>query len=368
MPLSIDTSSPLPVAEKDFGYAVVIEASGGTAPYQWTLVSGSIPAGLVLDLAATVPQIALSGVPSVFGLFAFTLRITDSLGASTFKTFSITVAEKQQRVTLSTRLIDPETGLGVQAQAITAEVYDVRHQLRDTFVFPVGVVESQDAEGFLYVIHDYSVADRMLFKGNFLHVKWTAIFNGNSLTPWWELVPLASEIAPIIEPARQPYASVAEANRYFEQIFDKRERWATFNEREVDQLTALVAASDHIDLEKFKGFQIQIFSAHQKLRQFPRYMPLGERARGLLGDTEIPIRVMNACCEQALWLLEQRQQGHDLHMRQFMQNSGVTGMTRGTQQENWNISQAQNSKLCPDAYWMLQPFLAVGMDDTPGAI
>jgi hypothetical protein len=368
MPLQIVTSSPLPAAEIDFGYAAVIEAAGGSGPFQWTLVGGSLPPGLSLDTTSTSNTISLAGVPTSTGQFSFTVEIRDQLNAVSTKTFTLAVVVKPQLVTFSTRVLDPNTHQGVQVQSITAQVYDVQHQLRDEFVFPVGMVESQDNDGFLYVVHDYDISDPTRFRGKFLHVRWSGIVNGQALTPWWELVPIGEELVPTIDPSRQPYASLPEAHRYFEQLFDKRDRWATFSKRETDQLLALVAASDQIDLEKFKGFRLRIFEEARVIRQFPRFMPLGERARGLLGDSTIPIRVQYACCEQALWLLEQRQQGHDMQMRQFLQNSGLTSMTRGTQQESWNLSSAQNSKLCPDAYQLLQPFLAVGIDDTPGVI
>ena len=368
MALAIDTLSPLAVAEKDFGYAVVIQSSGGTGPYAWTKLSGSLPPGMTFDNLSVADNTTISGTPTAFGVYNFTIEVEDSTAATVVKAFQISVEEKRQLISFSTRVIDPATNLGVQVTGITAEIYDVQHQLRATLVFPVGVEETTDASGYLYNVIDFDVSDGTLYKGNFLHVKWTATVAAGVLSPWWEMVPIAGDIAPAIDPDRQPYCSVSEASRYFEQLFDKSDRWATFNERPVDQLKALVAASDQVDQEKFKGFRLRIFEEQRVLRQFPRYMPLGERARGLLGDSDIPLRVQYACCEQALWLLEQRQQGHDLQMRKFMQNSGVTGVTRGTQQESFDLAHAQHSNLCPDALRFIQPYLATGIDDSPGVM
>jgi len=57
-------------------YSVQLSASNGRAPYSWSLASGSLPQGLSLNLAGVI-----SGTPSVFGTFSFTVRATDSTGA-----------------------------------------------------------------------------------------------------------------------------------------------------------------------------------------------------------------------------------------------------------------------------------------------
>lgn len=368
MPLAIDTPSPLPVAEKDFAYVEEIQSSGGTAPFAWTLIAGSLPPGLVFDSLSTIDKSAISGVATAFGVYNFTVQVEDITATKVTMAFQISVEEKPQLVSFSTQVLDPTTRLGVQVTGITAEVYDVQHQLRATLVFPVGVIETTDASGFIYNVIDFDISDGTLYKGNFLHVKWTATMAAGALSPWWEMVAIANVIVPSIDPDRQPYCSIVEAGRYFEQLFDKSERWAVFNERETDQITALVAASDQIDQEKFKGFRLRIFEEQTVIRQFPRFMPLGERARGLLGDSDIPIRVQYAACEQALWLMEQRQQGHDLQMRKYLQDSGVTAVTRGTQNESYDLTKAQHSNLCPEAFRFIQPYLAVAIDDSPGVI
>jgi Putative Ig domain len=48
--LTISTSS-LPTGQTGVAYSAVLAATGGTPPYMWTLTSGTLPAGLMLNAA-----------------------------------------------------------------------------------------------------------------------------------------------------------------------------------------------------------------------------------------------------------------------------------------------------------------------------
>jgi hypothetical protein len=50
-----------------------LTAANGTAPYTWAITSGALPTGLTLS-----PSGALSGTPTAFGTFNFTVTVTDS--------------------------------------------------------------------------------------------------------------------------------------------------------------------------------------------------------------------------------------------------------------------------------------------------
>ncbi len=68
------TISALPDATFGSPYSQTLAAIGGTAPYTWGIVSGSLPAGLALD--AGTGQI--SGTPTSPGSSSFTVQVTDS--------------------------------------------------------------------------------------------------------------------------------------------------------------------------------------------------------------------------------------------------------------------------------------------------
>ena len=85
--LSIATPSPLVNAIWNNPYSQAFTASGGSAPYGWSLAGGSLPAGLSLGTDGT-----LSGTPTNYGTFAFTVQVTDSVSAAATKAFGLTVA------------------------------------------------------------------------------------------------------------------------------------------------------------------------------------------------------------------------------------------------------------------------------------
>jgi hypothetical protein len=58
-------------------YSQTIMAGGGISPYTFSVFSGSLPAGLSLSTGG-----ALSGTPTVFGSFTFTVRATDANGCT----------------------------------------------------------------------------------------------------------------------------------------------------------------------------------------------------------------------------------------------------------------------------------------------
>jgi len=64
----------LPDASSGSAYSQTFSASGGTAPYRFTIVSGAPPAGMTFNTATG----ALSGLPTASGTFPFSVRATDT--------------------------------------------------------------------------------------------------------------------------------------------------------------------------------------------------------------------------------------------------------------------------------------------------
>jgi hypothetical protein len=97
------------VARAEIGntYSQALDASGGTQPYSWRTVSGTIPAGLKFS-----PDGQISGTPTAAGTFSFAVSVTDSRSLTAEKTYSLTVTAggnfdgpaELPRVTMSTSM------------------------------------------------------------------------------------------------------------------------------------------------------------------------------------------------------------------------------------------------------------------------
>jgi hypothetical protein len=87
-PLSIVTNSPLASATTNVAYSQTLLAAGGSIPYTWSLVSGSLPTGLSLNTATGV----LSGTPTAAGTANFTVQVRDSAQATAQKAYTLTVS------------------------------------------------------------------------------------------------------------------------------------------------------------------------------------------------------------------------------------------------------------------------------------
>jgi hypothetical protein len=67
-------------------YSVNLSATGGTGPYTYSLVSGSLPQGLTFASAGKI-----SGTPTTAGTYTFTSKVVDSKGNSDTVTCTIYV-------------------------------------------------------------------------------------------------------------------------------------------------------------------------------------------------------------------------------------------------------------------------------------
>ncbi|WP_017170831.1 putative Ig domain-containing protein, partial [Xanthomonas phaseoli] len=76
----------LPAAVRGSAYSQVLTASGGIAPYRYSIASGTLPAGLTLASDGT-----LSGTPTVQGTSSFTIAVADAGNATATQAYTFTV-------------------------------------------------------------------------------------------------------------------------------------------------------------------------------------------------------------------------------------------------------------------------------------
>lgn len=98
--LAITTTNVLPAGEIGVAASDALTASGGTAPYTWTLTGGSLPVGLTLNSDGTI-----TGVPTTATTASFTAQVTDSVAATATGTFSLTI-NPPPTITTASQLAD----------------------------------------------------------------------------------------------------------------------------------------------------------------------------------------------------------------------------------------------------------------------
>jgi hypothetical protein len=85
-PLRIESASPLNSGAVGLPFSKTLEATGGTPPYAWSLLSGQMPSGIELSQNGE-----MSGRPTAADTFNFVVKVTDSGGLPATKPFTLTV-------------------------------------------------------------------------------------------------------------------------------------------------------------------------------------------------------------------------------------------------------------------------------------
>jgi hypothetical protein len=122
---SISTTT-VPDATTGTAYTTSISATGGTAPYTWTLTAGTLPAGLALG-SSTTSSVTIVGTPTAAQQgAAFTVQVKDANAKLATKALTMNVVS-----TLSVAITNKQAGILPAAAAVTfnaAVANDVSNQ------------------------------------------------------------------------------------------------------------------------------------------------------------------------------------------------------------------------------------------------
>jgi len=108
------TTESLPTGTEEFVYpSTTLEATDGTTPYTWSILSGSLPPGLTLSGAGVI-----SGTPTQDGSYNFTVQVTDSDNPQRIATKSLTITINPNKPRITTEFLN----YGTQNQAYAANL------------------------------------------------------------------------------------------------------------------------------------------------------------------------------------------------------------------------------------------------------
>ncbi|WP_216843066.1 Ig domain-containing protein, partial [Granulicella sp. S190] len=115
-PTLIINSSSLAPGTQGSAYSSALSATGGTAPYTWSVTSGNLPAGLTLASGSGT----LSGTPTANGTFAITVTVTDSSSPSQSKSVALSLVIAPPALHLTTSSLPSGTQNSGYSQTLIA--------------------------------------------------------------------------------------------------------------------------------------------------------------------------------------------------------------------------------------------------------
>lgn len=120
---TITLSTSLPNSPLNTAYNQTITGSGGSAPYSFFLISGSLPTGLTLN-----PTGLLSGTTTVIGSFSFTIRGRDRYGCSGSQAYSLVIGSN---ITAQTTVSVTSTNYSVTVSPSYVGTYAIATSLKN---------------------------------------------------------------------------------------------------------------------------------------------------------------------------------------------------------------------------------------------
>ncbi|QXE90901.1 protease pro-enzyme activation domain-containing protein [Geomonas subterranea] len=140
-PLAISAGT-LANGTQGVAYSATLSASGGSAPYTWSLATGSLAGGMTLSSGGV-----LSGTPTTTGVFGFTVQLSDTMGTTVTKAFSHAVSAtacSNQPVQISgaTPVLYPDFSSAYLAATTGADLQLQALDFTSDFVFDRDVIVS----------------------------------------------------------------------------------------------------------------------------------------------------------------------------------------------------------------------------------
>jgi Putative Ig domain/IPT/TIG domain len=114
-PLSVTTTS-LPGGQVGAVYGpATLAAAGGVTPYSWSVTGGALPPGLSLSSGGII-----SGTPTAYGTFSFTVTVTDSETPAMTASQGLSITVKPAPLVITTTSVPAATGGAAYSATVAA--------------------------------------------------------------------------------------------------------------------------------------------------------------------------------------------------------------------------------------------------------
>jgi hypothetical protein len=85
------TTNSVPNGTANTAYSAIIKASGGCAPYKWTIASGRLPPGVTANVSSTTRSLNLAGTPTTPATYSFTEKVTGCGGGVSHVSYKVVI-------------------------------------------------------------------------------------------------------------------------------------------------------------------------------------------------------------------------------------------------------------------------------------
>src|SRR6185312_2203049 len=114
------TTKSVPNGTVKTAYSAAINASGGCAPYKWTIVSGALPAGVTAKVPSTTTSLNLAGTPTRAATYSFAVKVTSCGGGVSQVAYKVIIQGTESVVGITTKSVPNGTVKTAYSAAIKA--------------------------------------------------------------------------------------------------------------------------------------------------------------------------------------------------------------------------------------------------------
>ncbi len=211
-PFAITTES-LTSGTLGFTYADTLEAAGGWPPYEWEIVSGSLPDGLEMDASGII-----RGEPETEGSFAFTVQATQANGATDSRDYSITILTETTKGDVNGDAIVNVLDLVLTIRSILGLTELNFLQIWAADIRSDGVINILDALGIVHLILNAPMAKTLQTGEASVWIESTRISEETSFAIWLDSPVVSSAVqisiglgegSVLVTPPESPYFLVS---------------------------------------------------------------------------------------------------------------------------------------------------------------